>query len=276
MRSTESRVRSTRRSWQVAIALLGAATLCAGVPAFGANVPSLGTISTNAQPTVPGTLSYLQGTVLLDGNLLDPSNAGNAEIAPGQVLKTLTGRAEVMLDPGIYLRLDDHSEAKMLTMAITPTRVEVEHGEIGVEVDELHDGNVLQVVDDGVTTQLVKTGYYEFNANSPMVKVFSGQAEVHARKGAWTKVGPRHEMVLADAAQAKPRGFQPDPEEEPMMAWNKLRSQYLTETYEQNNPEYGMGYGMGYGWGGPGWGGGGWGPGWGMGWRMGWGMGWGW
>ena len=275
MRSTESRVKSTRRPWRVAIALLGAAAVCLGVPAFGANVPSLGT-NNNAQPTVPGTLSYVQGTVLLDGNLLDPSNANNAEIGPGQVLQTRNGRAEVMLDPEIYLRLDDHSAAKMLTMAITPTRVEVEHGEIGVEVDELHDGNVLQVVDDGVTTQLVKTGYYEFNANSPMVKVFSGQAEVHVGKNRWTGVGARHKMVLADAAQAKPRGFQPDPEEEPMMAWNKLRSQYLTESNPESTPAYAWGPGWGWGGWGPGWGWGGWGPGWGMGWRMGWGMGWGW
>ena len=259
MRSTESRVKSTRRPWRVAIALLGAAALCAGIPAFAADVPSLGT--NNNQPTAPGALSYVQGTVLLDGNPLNRSDIGNTELSTGEVLRTRTGKAEVMLDPGVYLRMNDHSAAKMLSMEITPTQVEVKHGEIGIEVDEIHSQNVLQVVDDGVTTQLLKRGYYEFNANSPKVKVFSGQAEVRTRHGAWERVTGRHELVLASGAQGKAQKFQPNAAEDPLMNWSKLRSQYLTEANPQSNPSYE---------GGPGWG---WGPGWGMGWGM---MGWGW
>lgn len=219
-------------------------------------------------------MSYIQGTVLLDGNPIDKANVNKAELSPGEVLSTRSGRAEVMLDPGIYLRLDDHTRVKMLSMAFTPTQLAVEHGEIGVEVDEIHNQNVLQVIDNGVTTQLIKKGYYEFNANSPMVKVFSGQAEVHSGQNSWKRVSARKEMVLTDVAGARPRGFTPDPAEEPMMAWSKLRSQYLAEANEQNNPYY-YGWGLGWGWGpGFGWGGPGWGPGWGWGPGFGWGWGW--
>ena len=263
MRSTESRVRSMRAPRRLAIALLGAAALCAGVPAFGANVPNVGTNST--QPTAPGTLNYIQGTVLLDGNQMEQANVGNTELASGQMLRTGTGKAEVRLNPGVYLRLNDHTEAKMLSMAITPTRIEVKRGEIGIEVDEIHPQNVLQVTDHGVTTQLVKKGYYEFNANNPRVKVFSGQAEVHIRKNAWKRVGGLQEMALAHANHAKIRKFQANPAEDSLMAWSKLRSQYLAEANQENSPEY-----WGGGWGGPGWG-----PGWGWG-GLGFGWGWGW
>ncbi len=269
MRSTGSRVKSTRRAWRFAVALLGAAALCVCVPAFGADVPTLGT--NNAQPTAPGTLNYIQGTVLLDGNQMNKANVGSTELTPGQALRTRTGRAEVLLDPGVYLRLNDHSEVRMLSSGLTPSQVEVERGEIGIEVDELHKENVLLVNDNGVMTQLVKTGYYEFNANSPMVKVFSGQAEVQIKNGSWKQVSARNEMPLMDVAHAKPRGFQPNPTEDTLMDWSKLRSQYLAEANRQNNPYY---YGYGPGWG-P-WYGGPFGWGWGgPGWNWGWG-GWGW
>jgi hypothetical protein len=251
------------------MALLGAAALSVCVPAFAADVPTLGT--NNAQPPAPGTLNYVQGTVLLDGNQVNNSNAGSTELTPGQVLRTRTGKAEVLLDPGVYLRLDDHSQVRMLSTGITPTQFEVEHGRVGVEVDQLFKQNVLLVVDNGVTTQLVKTGYYEFNANSPMVKVFSGRAEVQMRNGAWKQLNGRHEMALAGVAQAEATKFQPNPNEDTLMDWSKLRSQYLAEANRENNPYY-HGYGPGWGpwYGGPfGWG---WGPGWG--WRWGWGFGW--
>lgn len=260
---------------RLAIALLGAAALSVCAPTFGANVPILGT--NNAQPASPGTLNYIQGTVLLDGNQMNRSNVGNTELAPGQVLRTRTGKAEVLLDPGVYLRLDDHSQVKMLSTGITPTQVEVEHGRVGVEVDQFFKQNVLLVVDHGVTTQLVKTGYYEFNANSPQVKVFSGRAQVQVGNGAWKQVNARHEMALGPVAQTKATKFQPNPNEDTLMDWSKLRTQYLAETNRQNSPYY-YGYGPGFGYG-PGWGyGPSWGMGWGPGWRWGgWGFGgWGW
>ncbi len=267
MRSTESRARSTRRPWPVAIALLGAAALC--VPAFGADVPSIRGTS-NVLNTAPDTLSFVQGTVLLDGNRMAQSNVGNTELSEGQELRTRTGKAEVMLNPGVFLRLNDRSEAKMV--AESPTQVEVQRGEIGIEVDAIESPSVLQVIDDGVTTQLLKKGYYEFNANSPMVKVFSGQAEVHTRKGAWKAVKPQQEMALASDSQAESRKFQPNPNEDQLMAWSRMRHQNMMAA----NQQYGSYYPYGeYGWGGPGWGPG-WGMGWGPRWGMGMGMGWGW
>ena len=273
MRRTTAKAKPVGRPRRIGIGLLGAAALWACLPAFGADVQPY-TQRNSDQPTAPGTLNYVQGTVLLDGNPMSKSNIGSTELGPDQVLATRAGKAEVMLDPGVYLRLDDQTKAKMLSTDITPSRVEVDHGEIGIEVDELHPQNVLQVVDDGVTTQLLKKGYYEFNANSPNVEVFSGKAEVSIGDGIWKQVKARHEMALTNVAQAQPRGFQPNAAEDPMMAWSKLRTQYLDEANRDNNPYY---YGD-WGWG-PGWGG--WGPGWGWagpgwGWRGGWGWGWGW
>ena len=52
-----------------------------------------------------------------------------------------------------------------------------------MEVDQIHPQNELQIIDGGVTTQLVKPGYYEFDANHPTAMVFKGKAEVEVGDG---------------------------------------------------------------------------------------------
>lgn len=206
------------------IALLGIAALC--VPAFGAN------------PARPGTVNYVEGAVFLDGSPLNQKEVGTLEMNPGDVLRTGVGKAEVLLTPGVFLRLDDHSAVRMISPDITPTQVAVERGRASVEVDEIYQQNTLQIMDAGVTTQLVKTGYYEFDANQPEVQVFHGEAEVEVGDGRWRKVKDHHEMALAAGHRRKPENFVARGYGDDLYNWSSLRSQYLAEANNQIAPEY--------------------------------------
>src|SRR6202041_142865 len=95
-------------NWKITAALLGMGLVCA--PAFAAN------------PARPGTVNYIEGTAYLDGRQLNNQNVGNAELDPGQVLSTAQGKAEVLLTPGIFLRLDDNSAVKMISPDLTNTQ----------------------------------------------------------------------------------------------------------------------------------------------------------
>lgn len=258
----------------------------------GQNSPSLqnGPAAQNNQQPLPGTLNYLEGVAYLDGQQLTQQNVGSVTMQAGEELRTSEGRVEILLNPGVYLRVDNDSAVKMLSPDLTPTVVELEHGRAAVEVDQIFRENTLQVVDNGVTTQMVKTGYYEFNANSPMARVFKGQAEVEYEHHKWQEVKGLHQMALFPGEHAKTRGFTPDLSEDQLMAWSKLRSENLAEANNQIASEY---YGAGYepGWYPDPWYSGftylgmnpfyspfGWGfypMGWGMGMGMGMGMGWG-
>jgi hypothetical protein len=261
--------------------LLGAGILClAALPAL-ADVPNGGS---NQNIPDPGTLNYVQGSAYLQGQQLNNKNLGNSEMAPGQVLHTTTGRAEVLLTPGVFLRLGEHSRVKMMSPDLNNTKVELLEGEAGIEVDEIHPQNDLQIVDNGVTTQLTKRGFYEFLANPAKVLVFTGEAEVNTGDGQHRDVKKHREMALENLANQKPHGFKIKNAEDALFNWSKLRSQYLAEANHQYADEYGyaggpgwywnpwgmgwdMAWGPGWGWGGPAWG---WGAGWG------WGPGWGW
>lgn len=254
-------------------ALLGTAVLCLGALPARADVPAG---NGNANIPEPGTLNYIQGSANLAGKQLNNQNAGKIEMNKGQILHTQDGKAEVLLTPGVFLREDDHSSVKMISPNLTNTKVALEQGEIGIEVDEIHPQNDLQIVDNGVTTQLLKKGFYEFIASQPKVLVFSGEARVETGDGTYQKVKKHHEMALVASAQARPRRFNGNDAQDNLYNWSKLRSQYLAEANQRYAHKYGWGRWGGY----PGWY---WNPwaldwdwAWGPGWGPGWGFGWGW
>lgn len=247
-------------------ALLGVATLClAALPAFG-NVP--GAPSFQNEPA-PGALNYVEGSANLQGQPLNKGDVGSSTMDPGQVLHTTNGRAEVLLTPGVFLRVGDNSAVKMISPDIADTQVELLNGEAGVEVDEIHPQNNLQIIDNGVTTRLEKRGFYEFLANQSgnesKVLVFSGKAQVEMGDGKYQGVGKGHEVALVASAQEKPEKFQTDNAQDNLYNWSKLRSQYMAEQNEQVADAYGWGWAAGPGWywnpWGPGLGWSWWGPG---------------
>jgi hypothetical protein len=272
----------------VPILLLGL-SLSIPAAAAGADIPSG---NYGREPVNPGALNYVEGTAHLQGKLLKNSGVGSVVMAPGQVLSTQKGRVEILLIPGVYLRVGAHSAVKMISPELNNTKVQLVRGEAGVEVDEIHSQNNLVIVDNGVDTQLAKRGFYEFIASPPKVLAFSGQAEVQVNNGKYKKVTGEHEMGLGQGAKHKARKFNINDAKDQLYQWSKSRSQYEAEAYNQMGGEYNgwsgyypgwywdpymMGYAYGggpfwspFGWGagfypgywGPGyWGGPWWGPG---------------
>lgn len=245
--------------------LLGIGALCfAALPAFG-DIP-------NGQGDrgfpQPGVLNYVQGSAFLDGEQLNDQKLGNSQMAPGQVLRTTTGKAEVLLTPGVFLRLADNSAVKMISPELTNTKIELLKGEVGLEVDETHPQNNLEVVVQGVSTSLVKRGFYEFLANPPKVLVFTGEAQVDVGNGNYQQVKKDREMLLTAGVDAKPQSFKAEDARDDLFNWSQLRSEYLAQANRQYANEYGYAA--------PGWYWNPWTPGWDWGWGPGWGWGVGW
>ena len=180
----------------IMIGLLGLGI--SGAPAFAdATGPN------RANPAQPGTINYVEGAASLEGQPLNSKDVGNATLQAGQELSTANGKAEILLTPGVFLRLNDTSTVKMVSPDLTLTKVEIEKGRAGIEVDEIHDQNNLQVVDAGVTTRLDKKGYYEFDADKPMVMVFKGNAKSEVADGKWREIKGHHELMLTGDPDAQ-------------------------------------------------------------------------
>ncbi|HEY2469125.1 MAG TPA: hypothetical protein VGI45_14985 [Terracidiphilus sp.] len=227
------------------IALLGLGL--AGTPLFAADQ---GNQATQPHQAVPGTVNYLEGTVYLNGSQLNTKDVGNATVAPGEELSTAKGKVEMLLTPGVFLRLDDNSAVKMISPDLAMTQVELDKGRAGVEVDEIHDANDLQVIDAGLTTRLNKRGYYEFDANHPEAMVFQGEAHVQVNDNKWREIKGHHELALNQTpqfARQKPQSFDQNDAKDELYNWNSLRSEYTAEDNNRMAAEYAGSYA------GPGW-----------------------
>jgi hypothetical protein len=125
-----------------------------------------------------GTVNFTEGTVQLDGRALESSITHYADIKEGSVLSTEDGRAEVLLTPGITLRLGDHASLKMITNRLIDTRVELLGGKAVVEADQIGKDTNVTIVVANAAVSLPKAGIYRFNFEPAQVKVFKGEAAV--------------------------------------------------------------------------------------------------
>src|ERR1700722_2004251 len=78
-----------------------------------------------ASSAIPGTLNYVEGQAAVAGQTVTPRDVGSVQLQPNQVLETGQGRAELLLTPGVFLRVGDNSAVRLISPGLADTRVEV-------------------------------------------------------------------------------------------------------------------------------------------------------
>src|ERR1700732_3981083 len=77
-----------------------------------------------------GLISYLQGPAFLDGKRVVLNTVRFPQMKDGQTLSTSgRGRAEVLLSPGVVLRLAENSQLRMNDAQLSDTRVTLQQGD---------------------------------------------------------------------------------------------------------------------------------------------------
>jgi hypothetical protein len=196
-------------------------------------------------PAIPGTINYVEGQVTLAGKALTTKSAGSVELEPNQILSTDHGKAEILLTPGVFLRVGDSSAVRMISAELTNTQVELLQGEALVEAEGLLPGNHISILDHASNTVLEKNGLYDFKSAPAQVQVYDGKASVSMddqnvtlKKGKETLLAGKLHVQKFDRKA-----------EDPLYAWSSLRSQYAAQaSIGQAQNIYVDG-----GWGGPGW-----------------------
>jgi hypothetical protein len=198
----------------------------------------------------PGTINYVEGQARLASETLNMDSIGKTELDPGQTLITENGKVEVLLTPGVFVRVGPSSSLKMLSAGLTNTALTLDSGEAYVEVDEIHPENNIRIVEAGISTELVKTGLYNFDANLHLVRVLDGEATVYEGTRA-IRVKAGHLVVLTSGEPLRVKKFdKKELEAEDLYRWTSLRSAYVAEANTDYAPTYSYG---GFGWFGDGW-----------------------
>jgi hypothetical protein len=206
-----------------------------------------------ANTALPGTLNYVEGHASMGAETLDSKSIGSAELQKGQTLSTDDGRAEMLLTPGVFLRLDNHSAVTMVSPSLTDTRVEVRQGRAMLEVAQLYMQNDIEILQNGATTRVEKPGLYGFDAAENQIRVFDGKAVVRDGDRSVSLKGG-HEVLLNSGTPFKAEKFDKKTyEASDLYRFSSLRSAYLSEANMDQARVYVAGYGFGPGWYGPGW-----------------------
>src|SRR5271155_551961 len=104
-------------------------------------------------PARPGTVNYVEGQAAMGGQSLDAKSVG-VEMGVGQSITTLDGKAEILLTPGVFLRLGPNSSARLVANGLADTQVQLDQGHAMIEIDQIFPDNHLRVMEGGFSVDL--------------------------------------------------------------------------------------------------------------------------
>jgi hypothetical protein len=229
-----------------------------------AAVLALGIGPAMAQPVTSakaGAVAYLEGKVYLENERLEFSTVHFPQIKENGTLRTEDGRAEVLLTPGVVLRLGENSSLKLITNRLIDTRLELLTGSAVVEADNIEKDTSVTVVCKSGTASLSKMGIYRFDAEPGRLRVFKGLADVKLGSETVEAVmvsGGKAISLAGDAATVEKFNIE---ETDSLDRWSGHRGMVLAMAnpsaakQASTSPSFsaGIGMGMGYGYGRCGW-----------------------
>jgi hypothetical protein len=150
--------------------------------ALGVLALAAGSIAALAQSAVisarSGLIHYVEGEVYVSGQPVETKFGVFPEVKENQQLKTEDGRAEVLLTPGVFLRVGENSSFRMITNRLIDTRLEFQSGSAVVEAEDMGKDNSVTVVYKDATVHPMRKGIYRFDATAGELHVYDGLAEV--------------------------------------------------------------------------------------------------
>ena len=125
-----------------------------------------------------GTIHFVMGGVFLDDMPLQPRPLTFPSLMNQQVLRTERGRVEVLLAPGVFLRMAQQGALRMLDNRVESAVAEIQKGQALIEVIQLVKTGDVQIQCGDARTRLKAKGLYLFDADETNLRVFAGEAEV--------------------------------------------------------------------------------------------------
>ncbi len=190
--------------------------LFAAVAALPATSPAQNVISARA-----GLVHLADGRVLLDEKPIVPKITQFTEVKENSRLRTERGRAEVLLSPGVFLRLGEDSAIVMQSTRLTDVRFRLAAGSAVVEADELGRDIAITVLAGQREIRIERTGLYRFDVpegEAPRLRVFAGEALIGS-----LRVKSNKEVTLDDLVVSK---FNPE-DTDPLDRWSRRRANYV-------------------------------------------------
>ncbi len=201
-----------------------------------------------------GLIHYTEGDVKIGNQAASPNNGTFQSLSNGKELATFEGRAEMLLGPGQFVRLNENSAVRMVSNKLDSTRVDLLKGSILVEMVDADKNAPVTIGFGGNTIELRKAGLYRIDASDARLRVFEGEAVVMANGQTVTAKKSKEISMGAVLAQ---NGFDASAGDE-FTRWAQRRAGYIAtanvsgardlfssgQNWSANNWAYNPWYGM--------------------------------
>jgi len=172
-----------------------------------------------------GLVNYTEGEVFLDGKAVDTSKTlALGDFKEWKELKTSLGRAEVLLSPGVFLRVAENTSVRLIANKLEDTKLDLLAGSVLLEVAEFNSKEQALSVHVGESTvEFSKNGLYRIEASPAELRVHDGSAVVvTGRQPVTVREGYRVELstLLAPVKFDKEKG-------DAFYRWAARRSGYI-------------------------------------------------
>src|ERR1700683_2132024 len=174
-----------------------------------------------------GVIQSGEGRALLADKPVEPKFGQFPDIKENQEFRTEDGRAEILLTPGVFLRMGENSAIRMLSNKLTDTRVEVLSGSAVIESNEIPKDNAIELVYKKDSIRLVKQGLYRVDTEPARFQVFEGEATVTDPTGQLTLKGGK-QTNLAGVLMAENFDRKAD-DQDALYRWSDRRASYVAQ-----------------------------------------------
>jgi len=167
----------------------------------------------SVRSTRSGLVYFFDGYVFIGDDQLQQKFGRFPEIGEGRVLRTELGRAEVLLTPGVVLRVDENSAIRMLSDSLSGTRVELLRGSAILEVSHEAANPPDTLIYKSWQLRVPQDSIARLDSDPAQVRVLSGTAAVSAEAAADSvtvkrgEVLPLASVLVADQVTPAPDGF---------------------------------------------------------------------
>ena len=150
------------------------------VTVFAATLLTLPAVAQSVISTHSGVVHYFEGTVYVGDQPLELHPGRFSNVPPGAVLRTTDGRAEVLLTPGVFVRVGERSAIRMVTNALSNTRVELLAGSVILDSADPSPGTSVTLLYKNWSVRSHEQGVYRIDSDPQRLWVLQGEAEISA------------------------------------------------------------------------------------------------
>lgn len=125
-----------------------------------------------------GTVHFFEGAVLIDDHPLEHKSAVFPAIPPGSILRTEKGRAEILLTPNVFLRIDENSAIRIEANLLSDTRIEFLRGSAILDSVDAPAAPAIVLTYQHYRIRFPKPGIYRIDSDTGVLQAYSGNAQV--------------------------------------------------------------------------------------------------